>query len=74
MRVQIPEAQRRVHIATEALALIVVAPFSLWLATRKDLPPLARVTAGAIGVGTLLVDGALLLQWRSDDQGLLPPP
>ncbi len=72
--VQIPEAQRRVHIATEALALLVIAPFSFWIATRKELPPLARVTAGAIGVGTLLIDGALLLEWHRDDQELIPPP
>jgi hypothetical protein len=59
----ISETQRRVHIVSEAAALAVVAPFTLWLATRRELPTPVRALSGAIGVTTLVVDGLLLTRF-----------
>lgn len=55
-------SQRKIHIAGEIAALAVVVPFCVYLATRsrKQLPTWARITAGAIGAGTLFIDGYLL--------------
>ncbi len=59
----ITENQRRAHIATELAALAVVMPFSFWLAGRRELPIAARVLSGAIGVGTLVVDGIFIARY-----------
>lgn len=59
----IPPRQRDLHVATEAIALVVVAPFMLWLSRRRELEPWARRTALTIGVGTLLIDGYLLSRY-----------
>jgi hypothetical protein len=52
--------QWRVHVISETLAVLIVVPFSVYVASRKQLPAWARVVAGGIGVATLLVDGYLL--------------
>ena len=59
----ITESQRRVHIAAEAVALAVVAPFTFWLATRRELPTAARALSAAIGATTLVVDGVLISRY-----------
>jgi hypothetical protein len=59
------EGQRRLHIAGEAAALVVVVPFMAWVATRKDLPPTARALGAAIGVTTLILDGVLISRYLS---------
>ena len=59
----ITENQRRAHIATELAALAVVMPFSFWLAGRRELPMAARALSGAIGVGTLVVDGIFIARY-----------
>lgn len=51
--------QRRVHIAAELVALFVVAPLSILLATRRELPMGLRVLSAIAGLGTLAVDGWL---------------
>jgi hypothetical protein len=56
----IPESQRQLHATSEALAVVVAAPFLFWLSANPRLPPWARVTAAVMGAGTLLVDGYLL--------------
>jgi hypothetical protein len=61
--VTIPDSQVAVHKTFEALAVVVAAPFSIWLATRKELPTWARVLSATIGVGTWIVDGGLLWQY-----------
>ena len=61
--IYITENQRRAHIATELAALAVVMPFSFWLAGRRELPIAARVLSGAIGVGTLVVDGIFIARY-----------
>ena len=62
---RITEDQRRLHVAGEVAALVVVAPFMAWIATRKDLPPTARVLGATIGAATLVVDGVLLSRYLS---------
>lgn len=64
--VTISKAQRDVHVTFEALAVVVAAPFSFWLATRKELPDWARVLSGTIGAATLVVDGGLLLSYLKE--------
>ncbi len=59
----ISDARRKLHRTTELIAVFAVAPFMIWLSTNKRLPPWARVASGAIGVGTLLVDGYLALRY-----------
>jgi len=63
MPVCISERQRDVHVAGETLALVFVVPFMGYLATRRELPTWARVSAAAVGVGSLLLDGYVLSQF-----------
>jgi hypothetical protein len=62
---RITEGQRRLHVAGETAALVVVVPFMAWIATRKDLPPAARALGAAIGATTLILDGVLLSRYLS---------
>lgn len=64
----ISEPRRRLHVATEAASVLTVAPFSFWLATRKELPSWARASAAVLGVAVLVVDGGLLLTWRRQNR------
>lgn len=58
--------QRRLHVATEALAVLGIAPFLLWLATRdRALTPAERAGLWVLFGGTLIVDGTLLYGWLS---------
>jgi hypothetical protein len=61
--VTISRGQRHVHVAAETVAVFAVVPFMGYLATRKELPDWARATSGAIAVGTLIIDGGLLLSY-----------
>jgi hypothetical protein len=61
--INIPESQVRLHRTAETLAIVAVAPFMLYLASRKSLPQWARTSAGVIALGTLLIDGYLLSRW-----------
>jgi hypothetical protein len=65
---RITEDQRRLHVAGEVAALVVVVPFMTWIAMRKDLPPAARVLGGTIGAATLIVDGLLLSRYLSEPE------
>lgn len=58
--------QRQLHIATEAVAILGIAPFLLWLATRdRALTPPERAGLWVLFGGTLIVDGTLLYRWLS---------
>lgn len=58
--------QRDLHILTEALAVVVIAPFLGYVATRpRELTTFERVGIWGIVAGTLLVDGFLLYRWWS---------
>lgn len=61
--VTIPDTQVTVHKTFEALAVFAVAPFMVYLATRKELPAWARVTSAVVAAGTWIVDGGLLWQY-----------
>ncbi len=58
----IPEEQRKLHVTTEAIAVFAVAPFMFYLTAQRKLPVWARAVSFGVGVGTLLVDGSLLLR------------
>lgn len=58
--------QRWIHVVTEALAVVVVAPALAYVATRDR--PLNRVEKGvlwAVVLGTLVVDGWLVYRFVS---------
>ena len=60
----ISNAQRRIHVATEAVAVFAVAPFLIYLAaTKENLKDWERGILYAVAGGTLLVDGGLLLSF-----------
>jgi hypothetical protein len=63
--VTVSEKQKTVHQVSEAVAVFLVTPFMIWLATREELPDWARVTSGAVALGTLAVDGWLLCRYSS---------
>lgn len=60
----ISQAQRDRHVFWETAALVVVVPFSLFLAFNPALAPWARLLAGGIAGATVVVDGGLLRQYR----------
>jgi hypothetical protein len=63
-RKQNPHAQKKLHVASEALALAVVAPVTAYIAhANPELPRWQRGFLFATAVGTLLVDGYLLAEW-----------
>lgn len=64
----ISPTQRNIHVTSETVAVLVAAPFSFWLAMQKTLPDWARTLSAVIGVGTLLVDGGLLLSYLKKDK------
>lgn len=53
---------RQLHIIGELLGLFVAAPFSIYMATRRELPIGLRVLNGVAGVGTAAIDGWLLAE------------
>ena len=65
MQACISENQRSVHVVGEAAALVLVAPFMVWIAARRELPVGARLLGLGIAAGTLIVDGGLLIRWWS---------
>lgn len=60
----ISSTQRGVHVTTEAFAVLAVAPFLLYAATRKrELTPVEKGLLATAAIGTLLVDGWLLYRF-----------
>lgn len=60
----ISETQRKVHVVSEALALVVGVPMLLWIGTRKrELTSLEKAGLLTLALGTVVVDGALLAKW-----------
>ena len=58
----IPESQRQLHIATEAIGTFMVPPFLVWASYQTD-NPIARWGLRAIAAGSVGVDGYLLSRW-----------
>ena len=55
------ECDSRGQLASQVISTLVVSPFMFWLAFQP-VPTSVRFGAIAIGVISLLVDGAMLLQ------------
>lgn len=64
MTICINPQQQRLHVASELVAVLLVAPVTLYMAS-KATDPTTRAIGMAIGIGTLAVDGWLLLRWIS---------
>ena len=65
----ISAAQRRVHVSSEALAVLVVAPFLLYAATReRQLTPVEKGLLVTAAIGTFVVDGWLLSRYAQSAQ------
>ncbi len=60
--ITVDPARARMHMLSEGLAITVVAPYLLHLAS-KSRDPTDRLMLTGIGLGTLLVDGYLLSRW-----------
>jgi len=59
-----PEEQRALHIATEAIAVGLVAPISTYIAlTNPQLATWQRLFLYGLATSTLVVDGYLLAKW-----------
>lgn len=54
------DKRRKVHVASESVALVTALPLAIYGATTKRLPIWARVGFGALAAGTAVVDGVLL--------------
>lgn len=55
------EGRRRLHVASEIVALTAVVPFTVWIATRSR--PLTGGEKGllwATAIGAVVIDGVLL--------------
>ncbi len=61
-RICISREQRDLHVASEAAALAGV-PILFWIAAKHCLPTWAGLFAAGLGIGTLVVDGALLASY-----------
>jgi len=62
----ITEGQRRWHLFGETVAMLVAVPFSVYLATRKQLPLWARGTAATIGAVTLVLDLTSIVRYTRE--------
>lgn len=65
----IREPQLSMHLVGEVLAVTVAVPILTYIATRKEVPPLARIGAGTIAAFSLIIDGFLLTQWARRSPG-----
>lgn len=62
VKVTMPVKEKNIHIVTEVLAVIVIAPLLLWIAYSGNLSPTKRYVLIAMAIVTILVDGYLLLK------------
>lgn len=65
MNYVVPEWQRRMHIVTEAAAVLMVP---LLLAAASDAREPHKTFLRGLAVGTLAVDGYLLYRWLRNNQ------
>lgn len=67
MSTSIDATQKTVHVAAETFAVLVIAPFLLYAATRKrELRPIEKGLLATAAIGTLVVDGWLLYRFKRD--------
>lgn len=58
---QVGQRQMLVHVAGEAMALAVLVPLTLWVATRsRELSRLERVALVTGAITSIVIDGVLL--------------
>ena len=60
----ISRRQRNVHVMGETAAVLFVAPLLTAIAIEGKVTPPVRAALGVIVVGTLLIDGGLLMTYR----------
>lgn len=61
--------QRIVHVVTEAIAVVAIAPTLAWIATRKrPLNTTEKALLWAMFAGTIAVDGWLVYRFLSGQQ------
>ncbi len=63
-----PLKRRQVHIASEAAALGLALPLSVYAASTPRLPVWARIGFGLVAVGTAVIDSALLASYLRNDR------
>ena len=65
--VPISSTQRGVHVVAEAIALLAVAPFILYAATRdRELKPVEKGLLATAAIGTFVVDSWLLYRFTRE--------
>lgn len=63
----LPAQRRDFHVVTQALSVLVLAPFLIYLATRKrELKPWERNGLIVAGVACIVVDGWLLYRYTQE--------
>lgn len=61
---QIPAGQRSIHVSTEAISVLLMAPFFVWLATRnRPLTEAEKRLLLTAAAGSVIVDGWLLYRF-----------
>lgn len=63
---EISAGQKTVHVVTEAIAVALIVPWLLKIASDPKIKSSDRVVAGMIAVGTIIVDGGLLAKFASE--------
>ena len=64
----IPRSRKQIHVASEALAVVAVAPYLFWVSNQTGVAPNTRRMLRVIAAGTVLLDGYLLLQYLGDSK------
>lgn len=60
-------SQVRLHRVSELVAVLGLAPLLVYVALAASPPRWARTGLVAAAIGTVLIDGYLLTQWRRAD-------
>lgn len=63
-----PEKERKIHILTELLAVVMIAPYLIWLSWNihnitKHTINIHKNILLLIAIMTIIVDGYLLVRW-----------
>ena len=64
-----PQEDRTLHIISEAIAILIVVPWLIWIVWKKEISDLDRLFLIALAIGTLLIDGYLLVKWYIPSSG-----
>ena len=61
-----PAAQRNLHMVAETVALVAIAPVLWKISEAPTLTPTHRQFLKGVALGTVVVDGYLLLKWLEE--------